>query len=93
MIHAVVIAPAANKVLLKCPVHVRQKLFVWVASVEGRGLEEVRRQSGWHDEPLQGQRRGQRSIRLNIQWRAIYVVLTDGSIEFCEVQEVTPHDY
>jgi len=64
-----------------------------VASVESKGLEEVRRQPGWHDEPLKGQRRGQRSIRLNRQWRAIYVVLSDGTVEFCEVREVTPHDY
>ena len=93
MIQTVMVAASAEKALKRCPLPIRQKLFVWVASVESKGLEEVRRQSGWHDEPLKGQRRGQRSIRLNRQWRAIYVVLSDGTVEFCEVREVTPHDY
>ena len=93
MIRTVMVAASAEKDLRRCPLPIRQKLFVWVASVESRGLEEVRRQPGWHDEPLKGQRRGQRSIRLNRQWRAIYVVLSDGTVEFCEVREVTPHDY
>jgi toxin HigB-1 len=34
-----------------------------------------------------------RSIRLNKQWRAIYVIKDDGEIEFVEIIEVTPHDY
>ena len=93
MIRLVTVAASADKDLKRCPLTIRQKLFVWAASVESRGLEEVRRQPGWHDEPLKGQRHGQRSIRLNRQWRAIYVVLKDGTIEFCELREVTPHDY
>jgi toxin HigB-1 len=93
MIRSVVISPSAMKQLAKCPLPIRQKLFVWVAAVESRGVEEVRKQTGWHDEPLKGQRQGQRSIRLNRQWRAIYIVTSNGSLEFCEVREVTPHDY
>jgi hypothetical protein len=34
----------------------------WVDDVEERGLEEVRKIPGWHDEPLKGERKGQRSI-------------------------------
>ncbi len=93
MIFKVLIAPLAQKDLKKVPPQVRQKLFVWVASVEANGLETVRRQPGWHDEQLRGHRQGQRSIRLSRQWRCIYVILDDGTIEFCEVREVTPHDY
>jgi proteic killer suppression protein len=48
---------------------------------------------GYHDEPLHGQRAGQRSIRLSRQWRAIYVTLSDGRVEFIELQEVNPHAY
>ena len=87
------IAPLVRKTLDKCPIQIRRKLFVWVASVETHGLEKVRHQPGWHDEPLKGQRQGQRSIRLNKQWRAIYMILDNHSIKFCEIQEVTPHDY
>ncbi len=93
MICTVVVTPAVQKKLKKVPLHVQQKLFVWVASVEANGVEVIRRQPGWHDEPLTGKRDGQRSIRLSRQWRCIYVVLDDGSVEFCEVREITPHDY
>ncbi|STX81627.1 Plasmid maintenance system killer protein [Legionella busanensis] len=54
---------------------------------------ETRKSPGWHDEPLKGERAGQRSIRLNKQWRAIYILKKDSTIEFIEVMEVTPHDY
>ena len=61
--------------------------------METVGVEEVRKVPGYHDEPLQGARAGQRSIRLSRQWRAIYVVLNDGQLEFIEIQEVNPHAY
>ena len=50
------------------------KLLAWVGNVEAKGLEEVRKLPGYHDEPLKGQRQGQRSIRLSRAYRAIYVV-------------------
>ena len=93
MIRIVTVAASAAKDLKRCPLPIRQKLFVWLASVESIGLEQVRRQPGRHDELLKGQWRGQRSICLNRQWRANYVLLLDGSVDFCEVREVTPHDY
>ena len=34
-----------------------------------------------------------RSIRLNKQWRAIYIIKGNGTIEFVKVTEVTPHEY
>jgi proteic killer suppression protein len=52
----------------------------------------VRKAPGYHDEPLLGDRKGQRSIRLNKQWRAIYRILAQ-KIEFILIEEVTPHDY
>jgi len=56
-------------------------------------LEEVRKIPGYHDEPLKGRRAGQRSIRLSKAYRAIYVLLESGSIEFVSVEEVSKHDY
>jgi toxin HigB-1 len=53
-------------------------------------LPTVQQRVGYHDEPLQGKRYGQRSIRLNHQWRLIYEEKTGTVIE---VQEVTAHDY
>ncbi len=61
--------------------------------MEACGLEEVRKIPGYHDEPLRGDRQGQRSIRLSRAYRAIYVVKADGGIEFVSVEEVSKHEY
>jgi len=57
------------------------------------GLLEVSNVKGYHDEPLKGKRHGQRSIRLNKAYRAIYKILDDGIIEFIQVNEVNKHEY
>ncbi len=74
------------------PAQVRTKLLAWAKAVRDFGLEEVRKVPGYHDEPLKGERAGQRSIRLNKQWRAIYVVVEDQTV-YVYVEEVTPHAY
>jgi toxin HigB-1 len=61
--------------------------------VKRDGLEEVRKIRGYHDEPLLGLRKGQRSIRLSRSYRAVYEVHTDGAIEFVSVEEVNKHAY
>ncbi len=75
----------ALKLLRKLPKFIAEKLASWVDSVEHDGLEEVRKVPGFHDEPLKGDRKGQRSIRLNKAYRAIYVVRSGESIEFVSV--------
>lgn len=92
MIKIVDVSKNAQKDLKKTPVSIKKKLFIWVAAVEERGLMEVRKIPGFHDESLKGERLGQRSIRLNKQWRAIYSVIKE-KIELVLIQEVTPHDY
>lgn len=74
------------------PNHIQQKLRGWVELVEEEGLEEARKVKGFHDEPLKGKRLGQRSIRLNRAYRAIYVVIKE-KIEFVSVEEVSKHEY
>lgn len=83
----------ANKDLKKVPLPIAIKLQAWVEAVGHRGLSEVRKISSYHDEPLKGKRKGQRSIRLNIAYRAIYVINKEGVINFIEIQEVNKHDY
>ncbi|MFZ8934380.1 MAG: type II toxin-antitoxin system RelE/ParE family toxin, partial [Bacteriovoracaceae bacterium] len=61
-----------DKDLEKIPDNVRKKFILWVFMVESQGLREVRKHKGFHDEPLKGDRKGQRSIRLNKAYRAIY---------------------
>ncbi len=93
MINKVTITKSALKDLKKTPRYLQEKFRAWLEAVSRVGVEETRKRSGWHDEPLTGNRKGQRSIRLNKQWRAVYVIRNDGTIEFIEVMEVTPHEY
>jgi proteic killer suppression protein len=78
------------KQLPKIPKPIVLKAFSWVKEVETKGLQEIRLIKGKHDEPLQGKRKGQRSVRLNKQWRLIY---SEIDCTVIEIQEITPHDY
>ena len=82
----------ALKSLRKAPKHIVAKMQSWIEMVEHDGLEEARRIPGFHDEPLRGELKGKRSIRLSRQWRAIYLVV-NKKIEFVLVEKVTPHEY
>ncbi|MDR3490558.1 MAG: type II toxin-antitoxin system RelE/ParE family toxin [Gammaproteobacteria bacterium] len=93
MITVVKITKLAVKNLKRTPLHIQEKFRAWLVAVNKAGLAETRKRPGWHDEPLHGDRKGQRSIRLNKQWRAIYLIKDDGTIEFVEIIEITPHDY
>lgn len=64
----------------------------WVESISEIGLEETSKSKGFHDESLKGNRKGQRSIRLNRSYRAIYEIKL-GIIKFVEVQEINKHEY
>jgi proteic killer suppression protein len=92
VISKVQIAKQALKQLKHTPKYIQEKFRAWLVAIHNIGLRETSKSPGWHDEPLQGERKGQRSIRLNKQWRAIYIMRKDG-IEFIEIIEVTPHDY
>lgn len=87
------ITETAKRGLRKAPGHIQRKFATWVQTVELLGLERVRQIPGYHDEPLKGPRTGQRSIRLNKAYRAIYRVKKDGSVEFASVEEVHHHEY
>ncbi len=81
------------KQLDRLPDRIEKKFHAWVKYVSLVGLRETRKRPGFHDEPLAGDRAGQRSIRLNSAYRAIYVELLNGRIEMMEVIEVNKHDY
>ncbi len=93
MSYRVELSNRARKQLQKVPRHIVENLAAWVDDVEARGLEEVRKISGYHDEPLHGSRLGQRSIRLSRAYRAIYRVCDNDSIEFVSVEEISKHAY
>jgi toxin HigB-1 len=55
VINAVELSTFAKKQLKKLPLHIVINFQNWVEDVEERGLEEVRKIPGYHDEPLRGE--------------------------------------
>jgi toxin HigB-1 len=82
-----------HKHLKKVPHEIILRLQRWIRTVEEFGLAEARKVKGYHDEPLKGERQGERSVRLGIKWRAIYTEDKTGEINLVIIEEVTPHDY
>ena len=75
------------------PHYIADKFQLWVDLVENEGMAHARKIKSFHDEPLKGKRRGQRSIRLSKAYRAIYVERESGKLDIVEVQEVNKYDY
>jgi proteic killer suppression protein len=75
----------------KLPVQVRKKYELWKDLVFRHGPEKLKEFPGFHDEQLKGERKGQRSSRLNIQYRVIYE-LEEHEITVYVI-EISPHDY
>lgn len=84
---------AVQKQIDRCPEQIVRKLRLWVALVEESGIREVRKLPGFHDEPLKGDRKGQRSVRLNKAYRVIYIERPSDVDEVVEVVEVNKHEY
>ena len=85
-------ASLLKKQLRKLPKHIHKKLFSWADAVREEGIYKIRKRKSYHDEPLKGKRLGQRSIRLNLNYRAIYRETKNG-IHLITVEEVHKHDY
>lgn len=87
----IIIRHKAQKQLAKLPNHIVKKFQMWSEQVEMIGIIEVRKIPGYHDEPLHGDREGQRSVRLSKAYRAFYIEHGDQVI--IEVIEVNKHEY
>ena len=92
MINTVRLNRSAQKDLRKLPRHIVVNFQIWVRTVKLEGIERARLVKGYHDEPLRGTRKGQRSIRLSKAYRAVYTIERE-EIEIVLVQEVNKHDY
>ncbi|MBK7962207.1 MAG: hypothetical protein IPK04_14115 [Bdellovibrionales bacterium] len=75
----------------KVPDSVQKKVLFWIFLVESNGIWEVMKSPGFHDEPLRGERKGQRSVRMNRAYRRIYQIIQDRV--HIELLEVHKHDY
>ncbi len=75
----------------KLPETIAKKYELWKDIVLWHGPAKLREFPGFHDEKLSGNREGQRSSRLSLQYRVIYSVKRDIVTVF--VLEIMPHDY
>lgn len=75
----------------KLPPQVLKKYELWKGIVFRHGPGKLREFPGFHDEALKGDRTGQRSSRLSLQYRVIYDV--EHEVVTVYVLEITPHDY
>lgn len=82
-----------EKQMDKLPIYIIEKFYDWVCSIKRSGLSRVRMSPGLHDEPLKGDRLGQRSIRLNRAYRVIYVEVEGKFLKIIKVLEVNKHEY
>ena len=83
----------AEKQLRKLQKPMVAAFYTWVRSVELDGIRATRLRAGYHDEPLHGERKGQRSVRLNRSYRVIYEETESGNLILISVQEVNKHEY
>ena len=93
MEHVVQLSKVAKKQLTLLPFYIQKKIAEWRNDVERLGLQVVRKIPGYHDEPLKGNRTGERSVRLNRSYRAIYRVVENEIVAIILIQEVHKHDY
>lgn len=91
--HSVHITRFAKKQLKRLPRHIREAALAWAMSVKLDGLQKVRRLPGYQDEPLKGDRQGQRSVRLSRSYRLIYEETDSGQTVTVVVVEVNKHEY
>jgi toxin HigB-1 len=90
----VIIAKIAQKQIVKIPQELIEVIQKWILTVETIGIENTRRQGGkgLHDEPLKGELKGLRSIRLNRAWRLYYQEI-DGTPKIISIERIDKHEY
>ena len=80
-----------DKGIAKLPLQVVKKYELWKNIVFRHGPDKLREFPGFHDEKLKGALEGQRSSRLNIQYRVIYSI--EKEVVSVYVIDITPHKY
>ncbi len=79
------------KTCRKLPAQVLKKYELWKNLIHRHGPAILKNFPGFNDEKLSGIREGQRSSRLNLQFRVIYEVENENIMIY--VLEITPHKY
>ncbi len=68
----------------KLPTIVKEKFLKWSQEVETKGLDEVRKIPGYHDEPLRSNSL-RRSVRMNDGYRACYEVMIENGVSILKI--------
>ena len=79
------------KICTKLPSQVLNKYELWKNIVFRHGPDKLKEFPEFHDEALKGNRKRQRSSRLNLQYRVVYTLERQTVTVY--VVEITPHDY
>jgi proteic killer suppression protein len=92
--YVVELAHGAEKLLKnnRLPDLVKNKYLKWQSEVEEKGLEEVKKIPGYHDEPIKT-RPGQHSVRLNSGYRVFYETFEERGVMHLRVLEISVHEY
>ncbi len=79
------------KICKKLPTRVVKKYELWKDLVFRHGPEKLKEFPGFHDEKLTGNRAGQRSSRLSLQYWVIYTV--EKKLVTVSVIDINAHKY
>ena len=91
MTKVLIVKRCSRKDIPTLPKQVKNKLEEWIDRVEENGIDAVRKIPGYHDEPLKGTRKGERSARMSKGYRVIY--FEEQKSILIVVVEVNKHDY
>lgn len=76
----------------RLPPQVINKFEIWKKEIQEKGLAEVRKIPGYHDEPIHVIQ-GARSVRLNGEFRLFYTLEKSQGVETLRILKITPHEY
>lgn len=71
----------------------KRKFFVNTTYLETQGLIRTKKIPGYHDKALKGDRKRQRSARLNKAYRVIYTITEKVELEVLQIEEINKHEY
>lgn len=91
--YQVVFKRLAEKQVRKLPTYIQMALRTWALLIEEHGISAMRKVPGYHDEPLRGERQGQRSSRLSKGYRVFYEEDATEKTVAIIVLEVNKHEY
>jgi len=76
----------------KLPTNVKEKFLDWEKAVQEKGLPEVKKIPGFHDEPVKSTP-GRHSVRMNQGYRVFYDTVEENGVIKIKVVDINMHKY